>query len=167
MVLITIKFRKLKNDLDRTQIQLNNIHSIVVGTNYLSQKYTTDNERLKYVKELSGGTLKWSTTLQIINDGFKNIKGAWITSMQTAKNGISIQGYSLYRDKIPEITAIFANATLQSVSIAKIRELQAYKYSIFINKVVSDSAKFSPIHNEKSNYAFDSGKIQERTLDFG
>lgn len=158
------KISNLKNDLERTQIQLKNIHSIVVGTNYLSQKYSIDNERLKYVKELSEGTLKWSKTLQIVNNGFKNIKGAWITSLRSAKDGISIQGYSLYRNRIPEITELFADATLQSVNIAKVREVQVYKYNIYVKKVVSDSSAFSPINNEESNYAFDSGRIKSGLL---
>lgn len=158
------KIQSVRNEIERTQIQINNVHSLVVGTNYLSQKYSIDNEKLQYVKELSQGTLRWSKTLKIINDGFKNIHGAWITSMQSSKNGLVLEGYSLYRDRIPKITALFANATLKSVSITKIRKLQAYKYNILVKSVVSDSTAFSPIYNGSPKYAFKSSELKSGLL---
>jgi hypothetical protein len=92
--------------------------------------------------DLSYGSGDWSKTLTILDDGFKSINSSWITNMRTIKTGIILQGFSLYRDRIPRIANLFKNAELQKVVVTNIRKTTAYKFTIFIKK------DFKNINNE-------------------
>jgi hypothetical protein len=132
----------LQLELGRTKARVHDLSPIVYNSNQYSKKLEKINQRLNEMADLSYGSGDWSKTLTILDDGFKSINSSWITNMRTIKTGIILQGFSLYRDRIPRIANLFKNAELQKVVVTNIRKTTAYKFTIFIKK------DFKNINNE-------------------
>ena len=129
------KINDLHNEILRTEDQIRDVRPLVIGVKDLSKKYNEINKELNRLDQLSEGSEKWSKSLTLVNDGLKKINSNWLTTLRIVKGGILIQGYSLYRSRIPKITNLFANAQLQDVHISKIRKKKVYKFTIMIRKV--------------------------------
>jgi len=67
--------------------------------------------------------------------GVGDLGGLWITELQAQPGGaMAIQGYALYRGRIPRIAALFDNATLTKVEVSEIRKNSppVYKFEISV-----------------------------------
>jgi hypothetical protein len=93
---------------------------------------------------LSRGSREWSEKFRILDQGVRNVKSSWITSFSQTKQGAFIQGYTLYRNRIPELVNIFDEATLLSVNDEEVRDKQIYSFSIFVKSFTKADSIYSP-----------------------
>ncbi|HKJ47026.1 MAG TPA: hypothetical protein VJ991_14430 [Balneolales bacterium] len=135
----------LRTELSRTKALVSDLSPIVFKSNQFSEKLDEINNRLNEISDLSLGSGDWSKILTLLNNGFKNINSCWITNMRSVKSGIILQGFSLYRDRIPHIANVFKNSELQKVSVSKIRKTIAYKFTIYIRTKNSNKSDVSTI----------------------
>lgn len=138
------QIHELTVDINRTDNVLNQIHSTVVGTQYLAKKYQITDAKLGLLQKISSDSYKWRTILNHLNRGTDLVHGIWITSMRKVSNGIALDGYSLSRNQIPVFAATFDDALLQNVIIQPIREHNVNKFTMVISQVVQDSTIYSP-----------------------
>jgi hypothetical protein len=76
-----------------------------------------------------------TATLKDIADKIRELKSLWLTSItSTPDGGMVITGLSLYRNRIPRLTAHFANATLKRVTQKEIRERRVYEFELHVPK---------------------------------
>ena len=136
---------QLNTDITRTEGLIKQIHTTVVGTQYLNKKYNQVSNQLKIIKGASIDAYKWGTILNMINNGTDSVRGCWITAMRSTNGGkIIIEGFSLYRNQIPKFASLFHAATLQQVSIQKIRNLEVNRFTLLVDQVVNDKKSYSP-----------------------
>lgn len=138
------QIKKLNDEITRTDNVINQIHSTVVGTQYLAGKYQVAARKLGLLEKISRDSYKWNTILNKINNGTDMVHGIWITSMRKVSNGIAIDGFSTHRNQIPIFAATFADAVLQNVMITPIRNFNANKFTLVVSQVVKDSTIYSP-----------------------
>ncbi len=122
------------------------LQSTVNNYNQTNQDLSGIQSRLMLLDELSNGTLTWSVNLDIINRGINNIDSIWLTSLVSTnnKNTIEIQGYSLYKNRIPMIADIFDNAVLLDVSREEIREKEVFSFRYLVNRIVANENMYTP-----------------------
>jgi len=78
---------------------------------------------------------RWHRTIVKLARGVGDLGGLWITELQAQPGGaMAIQGYALYRGRIPRIAALFDNATLTKVEVSEIRKNSppVYKFEISV-----------------------------------
>lgn len=99
------------------------------------QRYTTS---LALFDSLVPGSDRWSKSVASIANGIDDISSSWITNFRsTAAGGMVINGFSVYRARIPRIVSLFGEAAvLRKVTVEKIREKIVYEFEIEVPKPV-------------------------------
>ncbi len=149
------KINNLQGQITRTEKLITDIQPVVNEAHKISGEYDSDFKKFELIRNLSHGTHKWSSVLLALNQGMRNINSIWLTSMSSVKEGVMLQGYSLYRNRIPRMADLFGKAVLQNVSIKNIRDLRAYSFTIIVKEALKDTAAYSPKVAQKiSAFAF-------------
>lgn len=138
------KIADLKSEIVRTDRFIASIQPVVDKVQHISAQYDKDQKKFDLIRNLSRGTHKWSSVLSALNKGMRHINSIWLTSMSSVKDGVMLQGYSLYRNRIPRLTDLFAVANLQNVKYTTIRDIRAYTFVIVVKEALKDTAAYSP-----------------------
>ncbi|MDZ7680200.1 MAG: hypothetical protein U5J63_00475 [Fodinibius sp.] len=104
------------SELDQIESQLKEVTPIVQKSNELDGNLATLKEKLTMLDTLAQGSKEWSTKMEMLNQGVRSVGSSWITSFSQSQDGTFLQGFTLYRNRIPQIVALFNDATLQSVN---------------------------------------------------
>lgn len=152
------KIRSLDSQVRQTEARINSIQPTVESVNSYSQKLSQIQEKMVMLDSLTSNTRKWTKTISMIDDGFKRISNCWLISLRATKSGLQIQGYSLYRNRIPQITDLFYDATLDNVTTEDMRDLEVYRFSITVRKIVEDPSEFSTPMSNAINQLFGEAK---------
>lgn len=115
------------------------IKEAIAGLNDQIARYNT---ALAIYDSLVPGAERWNRMVEQLTRGVKDIGSLWITEMKGMPDGYtSIQGYSVSRNRIPRIAALFENATLSKVEVKEIRENSPPVYNFVITVPPQDEAK--------------------------
>jgi hypothetical protein len=77
------------------------------------------------------GTKTWSHFLQKVAAVNQNVKRIWVTNIRSAsENKVTLEGYALYRNRIPVFANALGNATLIKVEVQEIREKTVYYFEL-------------------------------------
>lgn len=140
------EINRLQDEINNAKLSIISLQPTVNEYNRISSDLSAIQSRLELLDDLSTGTLTWSTNLDIVNRGIDNIDSIWITFMaEDLRTGvIDIQGYSLYRNRIPMIADMFDNAVLVDVSRATIREKDVYSFQYQVTSFVPNNEIYTP-----------------------
>jgi hypothetical protein len=132
------------SELDQMNSQLEKVIPIVQKSNELSANLSTLKEKLTMLDTLAQGSKEWSTKMEMLNQGIRSVGSSWVTTFTQSQEGTFIQGFTLYRNRIPQIVSLFDDATLQSVNSQEIREQEVYNFSILIKEFAASDSIYSP-----------------------
>jgi hypothetical protein len=91
------------------------------------------NTALAVYDSLVPGSDMWNKSMAHLSKGVEDLGAIWITEMRSMGGGaISLQGYALYRARIPRIAALFENSTLTKVEVKEIRVNSPPVYNFII-----------------------------------
>lgn len=130
--------------LERLDQQINETRTVAQIVDNLSAEFAIFDRRANLLDGLSENTLKWSRTLQFVNAATEDINSLWFTNFQGTETNLIIQGTSLYRDRIPQVSNRFHDAVLQQVTEREERGIIVYDFVLLINSVVEDQSYFNP-----------------------
>ncbi len=92
------------------------------------------NTALAVYDSLVPGSDRWNKLLLQLTKGVEDLGAVWITEVGSLGGGaMNIQGYTLYRARIPRIAALFDNATLARVEVKEIRDKTPPVYGFTIS----------------------------------
>lgn len=149
------KINDLNGQITRTNKLISDLQPVVDEANKINREYNSDFKKFDLIRDLSHSTHKWSSVLQALNKGMRNINSIWLTSMSSVKEGVMLQGYSLYRNRIPRLADLFGSAVLQNVKINDVRKIRTYSFTIIVQKALKDTSAYSPKVAQKiSAFAF-------------
>jgi Tfp pilus assembly protein PilN len=129
--------------------QIERLEPIVNEVDVLQQDLSVLKEKLTMLDTLTQGSKEWSVKLDLLNKGIQSVGSTWLTSFSQSGDGTFIQGYTLYRNRIPEIVNIFDEATLLNVNNEEMREKQVYTFSILIQSFAKSDSIYSPSSPEE------------------
>ncbi len=110
----------------------------------LSAEYATLSTQVSLLDTLSINSLRWSKTLQIMNNTAESTNSVWFTSVQADNEKMLIQGISLYRDRIPKVSNSFGTAIIQQVIERDLRGLTVYDFTLLVTSTTRDERIFRP-----------------------
>ncbi|HLF13874.1 MAG TPA: hypothetical protein VI932_03160 [Bacteroidota bacterium] len=111
----------------------------IAGLNDQVARYNT---ALATYDSLVPGAERWNKIVEALTKGVVDIGSLWITEMKGMPDGTtSIQGYSISRNRIPRIAALFENAMLTKVEVKQIRENSPPVYNFIIAVPPEELAK--------------------------
>lgn len=90
---------------------------------------------LSVYDSLVPGYDRWSRMLEKISNGVESINSLWLTDLKMAREGeVILEGFSIYRSRIPRIAELYENTILRRVSQTEIREKTVYNFELRIPK---------------------------------
>jgi hypothetical protein len=123
-----------QNVLAQLQDKLDENEKLKTAIGGLNEQINRFNSALAVYDSLVPGSDRWNKMLLQLTKGIEDLGGIWVTDVRSAPGGsMSIQGYTLYRARIPRIAALFDNATLAKVEVKEIREKAPPVYSFVIS----------------------------------
>jgi hypothetical protein len=135
---------QLESQTNRLQMQLNEIRPLVEESEMLSAQLSQMQAQLGLLTELSRDNIRWTVTLDRFNRAVEEVGGLWINSFRQNNDVIMVDGYSLTRERIPQLANQFPNVTLLSVRREEIRERDIFYFNFMIRRVVEDESQFTP-----------------------
>ncbi|MFP4548716.1 MAG: hypothetical protein ACLFQM_11340 [Fidelibacterota bacterium] len=151
--LYTQKKREYDEWLDRTQVlnqQLQEIQYVEAENERLNSEFLNITGELGNVKTVSKGSNQLSETLKILNQKINDTGGIWLDRLRFEKTKIELDGFSKYRNRIPELVSSFEQAKVSTIQPVEIREAVVYKFNIVIERLVKDESIFDPQTNENN-----------------
>jgi hypothetical protein len=77
------------------------------------------------------GAERWSKVLTQLSHGVEDLNSIWLTDFNGTEAGaVNLNGYAVYRTRIPRLSTLFESALLQEVTVQSIREQTVYRYKI-------------------------------------
>lgn len=143
------KIDSLSSEIRQLNTNIERLNPIVEETQALEQKIAGLTNQLELLNELSENSREWSAKLAILNEGIDGVNNSWITSMNQSGENVTLQGYTLYRTRIPDIVNIFEDATLMNVNNEEIREQRVYRFNITVQKFAKSDDIYSPPQPEE------------------
>jgi hypothetical protein len=66
-----------------------------------------------------------------VSHGVEDLNSIWLTEMSGGTDGSMVMnGFAVYRTRIPRLSSLFDNSLLKEVNVQAIREQTVYKYRI-------------------------------------
>jgi len=119
------------NQLQDKLAENERLKAAIAGLNEQINRYNT---ALAVYDSLVPGSDRWNRMLVQLTKGVEDLGAIWITDVKALGGGaMSIQGYTLYRVRIPRIAALFDNSTLTKVEVKEIREKAPPVYNFIIS----------------------------------
>jgi len=91
---------------------------------------------LDLYEQLVPGYNRWSRNLTHLSTGVNDINSLWILDVHSTGDhgrGLEINGYSIYRSRIPRFFNLFDNAILQEVIVQEIRDRIVYQFKVTVD----------------------------------
>ena len=133
------------NELDQINAQIEQVEPTIEKVNDLEENLSILREKLTMLDTLAQGSEEWSEKLRILNNGIQQVGSTWITTFRPSNDDSFIEGYTLYRSRIPEIVNIFDEATLLSVNNEEMREeTTVYTFTILVQGFAPSDSIYSP-----------------------
>ena len=120
--------------LEQLQDKLNENEKLKTAIAGLEDQITRYNTALAVYDSLVPGADRWNKTVARLTKGVEDLGAIWITEVRSSPGGaMTIQGYTLYRGRVPRISALFDNATLTKVEVREIRPNTPPVYNFIIS----------------------------------
>lgn len=144
---------ELQSESAQLTQMITNVEPLVTRSEELSQELSMMQEQLTLLQDLNEDNIKWTVTMDRFNRAVQNTGSTWITSFRQNEDLIMIDGFSLYRERIPDLAGQFETVTLLNVRKQEIREREIYSFSMMIREVVDDPSLFTPLRNPEISEA--------------
>jgi len=77
------------------------------------------------------GSERWSKVLTQVSHGVEDLNSIWLADFTAGGDGLLVMnGFAVYRTRIPRFSTLFDNSVLKEVNVQEIREQTVYKYKI-------------------------------------
>lgn len=77
------------------------------------------------------GSERWSKVMTRLSNGTEDLNSIWLTDLGSGADGaMAMNGFTVYRTRIPRLSALFDNSILKEVNVQEIRQHTVYKYRI-------------------------------------
>lgn len=150
-LLINMWYQNLTSERDQLAQDIQALDTRIAQTRPVAQEVEQMLEEQAVVREvndrivtLSRNNLLWSETLGQINNGIAQIPNTWLTSLRVAGDELQIEGYTLYRNRIPLAARVFNDARINSVNEGMMREADVLQFSLRVHNFKDEEERFSP-----------------------
>lgn len=128
------KLSSRKHTLAQLQDKVDENERLKVAIASLNDQIARYNKALAVYDSLVPGVDRWNRMIAQLTKGVEDLGAIWITDIQALPAGaMSVQGYALYRARIPRIAALFDNAILTKVEVKEIRTNTPPVYNFVIS----------------------------------
>ena len=137
----TYQYGNIQNEVAKKQVTVNQLHDKIAENDRLKDAISGLNDQigryntaLAVYDSLVPGSGRWNKALAQLTKGVEDLGAVWITEVIAQPDGsMRLTGYTLYRGRIPRISALFDNSTLARVEVKEIRAKTPSVYNFVIS----------------------------------
>jgi hypothetical protein len=123
----------LQDLVERKRNQLAENETLQNSINGLQEQIARYQSSLALYDTLVPGSERWSKAFTQLSHGVEDLNSIWLTDFTSNAGGpAEINGFTVYRTRIPRLATLFDDAVLKEVSVQAIREQTVYRYKIDI-----------------------------------
>jgi hypothetical protein len=117
--------------LERKRSQLAENEALQNSIASLEEQILRYQASLALYDTLVPGSERWSKVLTQTSHGVEDLNSIWLTEFTSQPGGLmTMNGYTVYRTRIPRLATLFENSVLKEVNVQAIREQTVYRYRI-------------------------------------
>ena len=125
------KLVQLENQVEQNK----RIQGSIDSLNLMVTKFQ---DALSLYDQLIPGSDVWAKTISQTTTGVEDLNSVWLTDVTTTQGGgMTVNGFAIFRSRIPRLTGLFENATLRQVLVEEIRDKVVYRFSIEVPSVIT------------------------------
>jgi hypothetical protein len=122
---------KLRDDMNTKKIQAAEVDALRPQITDVQNQFSKYSAATTLLDSLMPNTERWSTMVASLSKAVERVGGMWLTDVHQLDTGTySVEGYSLYRDRIPIFAMSYPGSILRKVTIADIRGKTVYNFQI-------------------------------------
>jgi Tfp pilus assembly protein PilN len=113
-------------------LEVDNLESSIT---HIQNEINKLDSALRLYEQLVPGYNRWSRYLTHLSTGVEDLNSLWILDVRAVGDegrGLEINGYSIFRSRIPRFANLFDNAVLQEVLVQEIRGRIVYRFKIIV-----------------------------------
>jgi hypothetical protein len=123
--------KELRDQLTLKESQRAENQTLSNSIQALEEQLSRYRTSLALYDSLTPGAERWSKTLTQISHGVEDLNSIWLSDMSGGSDGSMVMnGFAVYRTRIPRMSSLFDNSLLKEVNVQAIREQTVYKYRI-------------------------------------
>jgi Tfp pilus assembly protein PilN len=129
------KINRLAEEINFKETQALEVAQLEASVAELRNEIRVLESALGLYEELVPGYNRWSRNLTHLSTGVNDLNSLWILDAQSRGDhgrGLEINGYSIYRSRIPRFANLFDDAILQEVLVQEIRGRIVYRFKVIV-----------------------------------
>lgn len=139
------QIEELESELDQLNRDIADTRPVARITENLADERERIAAGVNLLEQVSDNAVKWTTSLSILNEALNDIPNLWVTNMNSSGEGMDLQGYSLYRDRITRLADVFHHATVSDVREGEMRGATVYRFTLNVEQIVENpEERFRP-----------------------
>ncbi len=125
---------KLRSEVMIKRTQADQVSAIRAQINNVQSQFGKFSAATVILDSLTPNTDRWSGLIGSLSRSIRDVGSMWLTDLHQLGNGrYSVEGYSVYRDRIPRFAQMYPGSVLKKVAIADIRNKTVYNFQIDLN----------------------------------
>ncbi len=127
----TKEIKEKKDDLVLAESRRAENQQLSNSINALQEQLSRYKTSLALYDSLVPGAERWSKILTQLSHGVEDLNSIWLTDFTSGADGLIVMnGFTVYRTRIPRLSTLFDNSLLKEVNVQAIREQTVYRYRI-------------------------------------
>jgi Tfp pilus assembly protein PilN len=125
------EIKELRDQLTLKEGQRAENQTLASSIGVLQEQLSRYKTSLALYDSLVPGTERWSRVLTQLSHGVEDLNSIWLSDFAAGQEGvIKLNGFTVYRTRIPRLSTLFDNSLLKEVNVQTIRDQTVYKYNI-------------------------------------
>jgi Tfp pilus assembly protein PilN len=125
------EIKELKDVLTLKEGQRAENQTLASSIDALQQQLARYKASLALYDSLVPGSERWSKVLTQLSHGVEDLNSIWLSDFTATDNNVlHMNGFAVYRTRIPRLSTLFDNSLLKEVDVQAIREQTVYRYQI-------------------------------------
>jgi Tfp pilus assembly protein PilN len=117
--------------LERKRSQLAENETLQNSIDGLQEQIGRFQASLALYDTLVPGSERWSKLFTQMSHGVEDLNSIWLTDFSSTPGGpMTMNGFTVYRTRIPRLATLFESSVLKEVNVQAIREQTVYRYKI-------------------------------------
>lgn len=117
--------------LERKRAQLAENETLQNSIDGLQEQIGRFQASLALYDTLVPGSERWSKLFTQMSHGVEDLNSIWLTDFASTPGGpMTMNGFTVYRTRIPRLATLFENSILKEVNVQAIREQTVYRYKM-------------------------------------
>jgi hypothetical protein len=127
---------RIRSDVSMKKVQADEVNALKAQIANIQGQFSKYSEATTLLDSLMPNTERWSTVMSSLSQTIDRVGGMWLTDVHQLNSGMySVEGLSLYRDRIPKFVMTYPGSVLRKVTIADIRGKTVYDFQVDLKVV--------------------------------